>query len=496
MNTSKNFTEFEDSVCLEYENDAKELSGVVTSFLSSYAEKAENVSDTEWLGNSLKEKMPEVSGIEINSQCQEVVKGIEQFETDFADLNAACKRGTPKEEWFSDRVSRSSSATNINQFGEYLSEIDRTLAQNNQEMLDTIMTKSGQVSQNKNLDGFIFEQRHANSFNRNAALEGQDFRAKVLKPDGKGYGKNSVDIEIFDKETRKIIQRYQAKVSKTADAASNLLKHGNYNNQRYLVGKNQVNKVKESFPTKTVTDHLGGSGKVETKSDAISKAQVKREQARVQSGKGFKKDSWNSFKIKDIAKGVGKQAGIAALITAAISSGLYVISKKVKGEEIKKKEVLQTALTTGADAGVKVALTGALKVAVEKGIIKAIPKSTPVGALAGIACATVENVKTLWKYSKGETTGTEALDTMARSTLTMGSGLIAMGLLIPAEAPIAVAVVGGAVAYAIGEKVGDTIYQGLKKMAPLAKKAAVSTWNFVKNKVSGLANTMRNLVFT
>ena len=481
---------------ISFENDAKEISGIVTAFLSDYSEKAENVSDEEWMEKTLHKRIPEMGLGEAKAQSKEIFEGINRFENDFAGLNVSCKRGIPKEEWFSEQVNRSSAATNVNEFGEYLSEIDRTLARNNQEMLDTIMTGSGGVSQNKNLDGFIFEQRHANSFNRNAALENQGYRAKVLKPDGKAYGKNSVDLEIIDKETRKVIQRYQAKVSKNADAAANLLKHGNYKNQRYLVGKGQVPGVQKHFPNKTVTDRLGGSGKVETRSDAISKASVKKEQARVQQGKAFKKDTWNSFKTKDLAKNIGKQTGIAALLSAAISAGVYVVSKKVKGEEIKAKEVLQTALHTGADAGLKAALTGALKVAVEKGVINVLPKNTPVGALAAIACTTIENIKTIWKYSKGEISGTQALDTMARTTLTMGVGFLAIGLLIPANAPLLVTIVGGAVAYAFGEKVGDAIYHGLKELAPLAKKTATSLWNSIKEKASGIINKVGNLVFS
>ena len=45
--------------------------------------------------------------------------------------------------------------------------------------------------------------------------------------------------------------------------------------------------------------------------------------------------------------------------------------------------------------GIKTVTAGALKVAVEKGIITIIPKGTPAGVIANLACISIENVKIL-----------------------------------------------------------------------------------------------------
>lgn len=100
--------------------------------------------------------------------------------------------------------------------------------------------------------------------------------------------------------------------------------------------------------------------------------------------------------------GIGKQAGYAALQGAAIGVGFDIAQKLWNGEEIKGKEVVETALITGADFGVKAAAAGALKVGVEKNIIKVIPKGTPVSTISNIAFIAIEDAKALGKMVNGK----------------------------------------------------------------------------------------------
>jgi len=47
---------------------------------------------------------------------------------------------------------------------------------------------------------------------------------------------------------------------------------------------------------------------------------------------------------------------------------------------------------SGADFGIKAATAGALKVAVEKGVVTVIPKGTPAGTIANIAYIASEKI--------------------------------------------------------------------------------------------------------
>ena len=92
---------------------------------------------------------------------------------------------------------------------------------------------------------------------------------------------------------------------------------------------------------------------------------AKELQKQAQSGK-WNDLNWNEYKARDLAMGVGKQAGQAALLGVAIGATTNVVKKVWDGEKIDGGEVVEDALKTGADFGIKAAAAGALKVGVEK----------------------------------------------------------------------------------------------------------------------------------
>ena len=189
--------------------------------------------------------------------------------------------------------------------------------------------------------------------------------------------------------------------------------------------------------------------------------------------------NWNEFQVKDLAMGIGKQAGAAALQGAVIGAGMTVAQKVWNGEEIDGQEVVEAALTGGADFGVKAATAGALKVASEKEILSVIPKGTPAGTFANIAYVAVENVKVLGKVATGELTIREGFEKMQETTASTIAGLSSMktGAEIGAAVglafgPVGAAVggfVGGTVAYMAGSKVGELAVKGAQKVFEAGK---------------------------
>ena len=184
--------------------------------------------------------------------------------------------------------------------------------------------------------------------------------------------------------------------------------------------------------------------------------------------------NWNEYKTKDLAIGIGKQAGYAALQGAAISVGFDVATKLWKGEEIEGKEVVKTAIKGGADFGVKAAAAGAIKVGAEKGILSAIPKGTPASTISNIAFVTVEDVKVIGRMATGELTFKEGIEKIEQTTVATAAGLVSMGKGAAIGAsigtvlgPVGVAVggfVGGTVGYMAGSKVGETIVKTVQKV--------------------------------
>ncbi len=473
------------------EKEVKEFKPLLVKFLKSYSKKGENVSDKEWLEGIFKQEIPNLSQEEAVKMAEETVDSIKDYDNNLSDLNTACKQGVTKENWFADKVAEAGIGLSVVKQGEYLTSVDNAINAANTQMQRVIITKNQGINLNPNLDGFIAEQQHVNSFNAQAALNKSDFVAEVVAPNpGETYGKNSFDAVIKNKNTGKIVHQFQFKYGSDAKATIQLIKSGNYNNQRIIVPPEQLAEVQAAFPGKTIESCIGGTEKVAIKSKPLTKQQVKEMQLDAQTNEVLPTTSWNDFDNKKIAINIGKSAGVAGIQAAAFATGFTLVEKIVKGEQIDSEETVETALKTGADAGVKAAAAGALTVAVKKDIIRIIPKGTLPGTIANIACVAIENIKILGKVAKGEYTMSEGLEHMGRTSTAMVYGLscaakgaaIGASVLswIPVVGPAIGGVVGGIVGYTAGSKFGQAVFNGIKKVGNAIKSGAVRVGSAVR----------------
>lgn len=474
------------------EAEAEKIRELWERFLKAYKESGEEQKEFEWLKCQLQEELPDKTEEEIQAIKEEIVESIREYDSDLQDMTENIEKGRTKERWFADRLEDAAKGVAVNDYGNYLEQINTTMDEANRQMMRTVLRQDGEVSECLNLDGFIAEQYHVNNFNAKAALQNSPFRAEVCTPGpGETYGKNSFDVRIWNTETKQIVHQYQFKFGKDAKATIELLKKGVYANQRYLVPAEQVMEVQEAFPTKTVTDHLGGTEKVDVISEALSKKQVKELQTEVQETGQVPKTGWNIYNTKELAINLGKQAGAAGVQAALLASGIRLAGKAIRGEKIDGGEVVETALETGADAGIKAAAGGALTVASQKGVLPILPPGTAVGSIAKIACVGIENIKIMWRVVKGELTTSEALEHMGRTSAAMvvGMSCVAFGMtagaatfgFIPIVGPIVGGLIGGMAGYTVGSKFGETIFNGAKKIAERGKEVAVRTWESIKS---------------
>ncbi len=147
-------------------------------------------------------------------------------------------------------------------------------------------------------------------------------------------------------------------------------------------------------------------------------------------------------------------------------------------------------MKSGADTGIKAALSGAVKVGAEKGLIRLIPKGTPVAAITTAVHIGVENVKIASKVASGELTPLQGMDRAAQTTISAVAGIAAsakgatvgaaIGTALGPVGTVVGGLVGGIVGYAAGSAVGDAAYKGVKKLASHAAKAVKSTVSAVK----------------
>ena len=479
------------------EQEAKEFKKLLTKFMKSYSAREQGVSDVEWLAGEFKAHMPEISDEEAKKMAEDTVDSVKEYDENLASLNAECKQGKSKEQWFADKVAKASSGMAVVDYGSYLDTVNTAIENANAQMLRTVTTNAGEINQSFNLDGFIAEQHHVNTFNANAALAKSKFYAEVKVPEpGETYGLNSFDVVIKDasRQSNVPVHQYQVKYGADAQATIKLLReHGEvtkYSNQQIVVPPEQVAEVQKAFPGKTVVSTIGGTDKVPVTSNALTKQEAKELQLKTQEKSKAPTTDWNSFNTKDLALQLGKNAGLAGIQAAAITTGFSLAEQAIRGEGIDVDETVELALKKGADAGVKAVASGALTVGVQKGIIKVIPKGTPAGTIANVVCVGIENIKILGKVAKGELTMSQGLEHMGRTTTSMVYGLgwgkagAAIGAAalhwIPVVGPVVGGLVGGMVGYMAGSKVGQTIFNGVKAIGRGVKNVCTSAWNGVK----------------
>lgn len=469
------------------EEEAKELYELQSEFVTSYSEAEDKENLEDWLSDELKKHLPEKSDSEINEISRDVISSLRATEEKNKELGKAVESGRDKNTWLASTLTEHSSQMSAQEGAKYLHGLDEAVNAANESMFDTITTKAGIINMNPNLDGFIAERKHANSFNMNAKAAKSNLHAEVLTPDsGKPYPKNSVDIEIKD-SSGKVLRRYQAKYGATAQDTIRMINEGDYRGQQLLVPADQVEEVQKAFPNRKVSATIS-EGNVQSK--PLTKEEAKNLQKDAQSG-NFMEADWNEYSAKALATGIAGEVGKSCLMGVAVGAGMDILGKVVQGEKVDAGDVAKTALETGADFGVKTAVAGALKVAAEKEVLRVIPKGTPAGTLANIAFIAVEDAKIVGKIASGKLSAREGIDKMQQKTVACVAGIAtsvkgaavgaAIGTVLGPVGNVIGGFLGGAVGYACGSKFGETVVKGYQKLRDIARPIVKDTVRDIKD---------------
>lgn len=433
------------------EQEAKELRPIYSDFVKAFRENMDKP-DSGWMEKLLEKYLPSTPKEDIRRMTKEITETIHK--------NDVARKG-------SDKLEKMGSAVNAIQKSGYLKEIDRTLEKANDKLLDTVMRKNLDVNRNPNLDGFLAERYHVETFNVNAAVKKSPWRARVVEPIG-AYGKNSVDVVIFNSDTKKIARRYQFKYGADAKATEQMWNNGNYKFQRFLAPKGQSQEIS----SKTVEVLESPDGKVQ--STALSKTDAKKFQENAQKLDAVKNDLTfeKDVAVKDLAPVLGKQGVQSFLVGGIYGAGKETLSQWKQGETLDVKKIGKSSLEGGGDFAAKQTLASFLKVGSEKGIVKAIPKGTSMETITNISCVAIEDAKIAVKVGKGELTAAEGAGQAVETTASTGVGVLAAGkgaviggkigtaggaVIASFAAGPEASVVGAKVGAVVGEVVGSSI---------------------------------------
>ena len=498
---------------------AEDIEKIATELISGievyYQKKKEvekyqsmGITNGDFVGNEILEKVAvEIEEAEI-LDTKEVIEDMKEASSILSNYNEAmiCETAAIKEPQL---VANVLSANSVNN---YVDTVNNAIDSANKTLMESVTTKTGNINQNPNLDGFIFEEHHAGTFNIDATVKEKTYQAKALKPEiGETYGKNSIDLIIED--SGKYVKKYSAKAYKNANESAKAFYDKvtgyKYKFQSKLVPTDQVGDIANSVDKIKYND-------VESK--GITKAEIKDIQNDLQSGNkkvdifNFKKD----VNTISISKQIGKQAMLNGTMGLGVGMVANIGTKIIQGKEVEAEEVIEAGIKTGASMGMATAVAGGIRVAVEKKVIPAVfSRMLTNNTIGAIAASSIDIIGTAFKLGSGEVTLSKAVKDVGNSLGAGYGAIISSGIGFSGGMALAttiglgtigtvgtiltggLALVAGAVCGVIGSNIALKIANGLGKITETVVDKAVdivkSGMNTVKNMASGFINIVKSM---
>ena len=461
------------------------------------------ITNGDYVGNEILEKVAnEIEEAEI-VDTKEVIEAMQEASNILSQFNEAMiyETATIKEPQLVANILSTNSVNN------YVDTINTAIGNANKATIESITTKAGTINQNPNLDGFIFEEYHAGTFNVDATVKQKPYYAEALKPElGETYGKNSIDIVIED--SGKYVKKYSAKAYKNANETAksfyDKITGYKYKFQSKLVPTDQTKEIVNSVD-KIKFDNVESKG--------ITKTEIKNIQSELQSGN--KKTDIFSFK-KDvntisISKQIGKQAMVNGTMGLGIGMVANIGANIITGKGLEAEEVIEAGIKTGASMGMATAVAGGIRVAVEKKVIPTVfSRVLTNNTIGAIAAVSMDIIGTAFKLGSGEISLGKAVKDIGKSVgaaygaiVASGwgyaggmaiAGMIGLGTIgaVGTILGVGVAVVAGAVCATVGSKVAGAIASGIGAVAGTIVDGAVGIVKAGKEVVKSVASGVWN----
>ena len=465
------------------------------------------ITNGDYIGNEILEKVAnEIEEAEI-VDTKEVIEDMKETSNILSQYNETMiyETASIKEAQLVANVLSTKSVNN------YVDTINTTIDNANKTLVESVTTKAGTINQNPNLDGFIFEEYHAGTFNIDAAVKQKSYHAEALKPElGETYGKNSIDLIIED--SGKYVKKYSAKAYKNAKESAKAfydkITGYKYKFQSKLVPADQTGEIANSVD-KIKYNNVESKG--------ITKAEIKDIQNDLQSENkkadifNFKKDVNNI----SISKQIGKQAMVNGTMGLGIGMAANIGTKIIQGKEVEVEEVIEAGIKTGASMGMSTAVAGGIRVAVEKKVIPTVfSRILTNNTIGAIAAASMDIIGTAFKLGSGEISLGEAVKDVGSSISAGYGAIISSGIGISGGMALAgmiglgtigtvgtiltggLALIGGAVCGVVGSKVGGAIANGIGAVAGAIVDGAVGIVKAGKEVIKSVASGIWNGVKT
>lgn len=456
------------------------------------------ITNGDYIGNEILEKVAdEIEEAEI-VDTKEIIEDMKEASNILSNYNEAMIYETAaiKEPQL---VANVFSAKSVNN---YIDTVNTAIDNANKSIIESVTTKAETINQNPNLDGFIFEEYHAGTFNIDAAVKQKSYHAEALKPElGETYGKNSIDIVIED--SGKYVKKYSAKAYKNANETAKSF-YDKITGYKYKFQSKLV-------PTDQTKDIANSVDKIKynnVESKGITKAEIKEIQNDLQTGNkkadilNFKKD----VNTISISKQIGKQAMVNGTMGLGIGMATNIGINLITGKEVDAEQVIETGIKTGTSMGMATAVAGGIRVAVEKRVIPTVfSKMLTNNTIGAIAASSMDIIGTAFKLGSGEISLGQAVKDVGNSLGAGYGAIISSGIGFSGGMALAttiglgtigtvgtiltggLALATGAVCGVIGSNIALKITNGLGEITEKAIDKAV---DIVKSGINRAKNTL------
>jgi len=461
---------------------------IITDFVES-AVKELPESREEWLEKKFKE-YPEIWQSE--EEIKKTIKLIVKEEEKGGGIPLKEQKEEKKEHREdSSFVERATSVSGEVSQIDWTSRTDKVIEEGNK-----LFERYGERRDSFGLHGELAEEWHAETFNIDATVKGKNYEARVF---GRNT-RNSVDIGIIDKESGKVVRRYQSKYGKTPEATASYLEDGDYRGQRPLVPSDQVEEVTELRAKKgrsPATDRLEYDG---VKSKPLTRKEAERLKEKVKNRE--KVFNWKeNVTYKEAFKRIGKDSA-KVFAVSLLARGVYRLGKAIFSSNTSLKKELQAFLKEDVKGAfipaLKTAVTGATIVAARKGFIKFL-KNTPAGKIAATVEVAFRSASIIKKMWNGELSFKEGIKEIAENGVCAVGGLAgavkgaAIGAAIGSAIPLVGTVIGSFVGGVVGGMLGEKVAKKSIKVVKTIKEKVTQTYNKVKNTVRNVFKRLINV---
>lgn len=126
------------------------LHEILGEFLDSYADRDGDINFSEWLGNKLKQEIPDISEQDAKTLTDDIIRAVAEYDKTLQEVKAAIAEGTSKEEWLAENLAQNYADIPVAEAGEKLQQIEESLAVSNMQMMQEeqeVIVETGTVEQ-------------------------------------------------------------------------------------------------------------------------------------------------------------------------------------------------------------------------------------------------------------------------------------------------------------------------------------------------------------